>query len=159
MDYPVFCELLDQLKSHLTRGEELSMEELLEKAKSHERWRNMAVIYSLRSAENFYVLLRKSNDDLSIRQMLFDLHSALSMPRDPHIRSLTRMLRHLPFYEKTAHNLDQLQLPVTTASLQISKLLRSLDRLNRLKGRQRSAEKARYVAERRSSVKLVERRR
>ena len=158
VDYAVFCRLLDQLKVHLTQGKDLSMEELLEKAKSHERWRNMVVLYSLRSAEDFYVLLRKSNEDLSIRQMLFDLHAALRMPKDPHLRSLTRMLRHLPFYEKTGHNLDSLQLPITTASLQICKLLSSLDRLNRLRGRSRSTEKAKYIAERRSGIRLVGRR-
>ncbi|WP_367760849.1 hypothetical protein [Ammoniphilus sp. 3BR4] len=143
------------MKSHLTRGIELSMEELLLKAKSHERWRNVVALYSLRSAEHFYVLLRQSNYDSDVRQILFDLHAALSIPEDPRLRSLARMLRHLPFYEKTGQSLDRLQLPITTASRQISKLLRSLDRLHRLRGRKISDEKSRYVAERRSSVKLI----
>lgn len=68
MDYPELCKLLDQLKTHLASGQELSMEDLLEKAKHHERWRNMAALYSLRTPENFFTLLKKSNNDPDVRR-------------------------------------------------------------------------------------------
>lgn len=89
--------------------------------------------------------------------MLYDLHAALNLPGDPRLKPMTRMLRHLPFYEKTGQHLDQLQLLKTTPSQQINKLLRSLDRLYRLRNRKISDEKRQYIAERRQSVRLVKR--
>jgi hypothetical protein len=126
MDYEVFCDLLDELKMRLAEGKNLTMEELFDRSKQGKGWRNFAALYSLRSAEHFYTLLRKSMDDAYFRQMLYDLHVALTLPVEPDIRPLTRMIRYLPFYKQTGKNLDQLGLPYTRASEQINQLLRSL---------------------------------
>jgi hypothetical protein len=131
MDYQVFCELLDELKVRLSEGKDLSIEDLLERSKQGKGWRNFAALYSLRSAEHFYTLLRKSKDDPYFRQMLYDLHVALNLPVETDLRPLTRMIRYLSFYEQTGKNLDQLRLPYTMASEEINQLLRSLNEIER----------------------------
>ena len=125
MDYQVFCEWLDELKIRLSEGKDLSIEDLLERAKQGKGWRNFAALYSLRSAEHFYTLLRKSKDDAYFLQMLYDLHVALSLHVEADLKPLIRMIRYLPFYQQTGKNLDQLRLPYTTASEQIHQLLRN----------------------------------
>lgn len=126
MDYQVFCRWLDELKARLCDGKDLSMQELLEKSKQDENWRHFTALYSLRSADHFYTLLRESQNEPIFRQMLRDLHVALNMPGETKVKTLTRMIRYLPFYKQTGKNLDEDKLTSTTASEQIYQLLRSL---------------------------------
>jgi hypothetical protein len=152
-----YCQMVEALVQHLFYGNLPSMDELVKRAKSHERIRNVMVLYSLTSTDRFYIFLQKSQEDPDVRRMLIELHLALKWPTDPRLRQLTRILRFLPFYERTGLQLDQQNYSPTTASQQVGKLLRSLERLHRLQGRRMTAEKQRYLAERRSNVRLVKR--
>jgi hypothetical protein len=126
MDYQVFCEWLDELKARFSAGQDLSIHQLLEKSKQDQNWRHFTALYSLRSADHFYTLLRESQKDPVFQQMLWDLHVALNRPVETQIKTLTRMIRYLPFYKQTGKNLDECPLTSTTTSEQIYQLLRSL---------------------------------
>ncbi|RKD27089.1 hypothetical protein BEP19_00515 [Ammoniphilus oxalaticus] len=157
MDYQQYTQSTTELVKHLFYGQIPSMDELIEHAKRHERVRNAMVLYSLNSSEDFYTFLQAANEDPKVQEMLLDLHTALKVPYFPPLRSLTRMLRHLPFYEQTGYTLDRQGNKMTTASQQIAKLLLSLNRLYNRKVRKMSPEKHRYVTERRADITLIKR--
>ncbi|WP_027416062.1 hypothetical protein [Aneurinibacillus terranovensis] len=145
MRYHDFQRIAEQWKKHLVPDDALSFDELLVKSKSNERLRNVLAVYSLKSEETLNDFYKLALEDAQIKQMLVDLHYMLLAPgvSPSSLRSLARMLRFQPAYDKVAR-MAEAEAPRKDVGKEMAKVLQSMVRQYYLE-HEHNAERKAYV--------------
>ncbi|MEW9672397.1 hypothetical protein [Ammoniphilus sp. 3BR4] len=124
MDYNAFIATVEKWKKHLV-GDEISLEQFLEKSKLNERYRNVCVFYSLKDSENFATFLQKAQDDILVKEMLVNLYHSLKAT-DKETQNISELLWK-QFFPNLSEELENEQ-PTPVITAQMVKVLRSMVR-------------------------------